>query len=45
MITSMANGHIKQLRLLLEKSRARNREDLFVAEGIKMFAEAPVSKI
>ena len=41
----MANGHIKQLRLLLEKSRARNREDLFVAEGIKMFAEAPVSKI
>lgn len=45
MITSLANGHIKQMRLLLEKSRTRNREGLFVAEGIKMFAEAPASKI
>lgn len=45
MITSMANGHIKQLRLLMEKSRARNREGVFLAEGIKMFTEAPASGI
>lgn len=45
MITSMANGHIRQLRQLLEKSRTRNREGVFPAEGIKMFAEAPVSGI
>lgn len=42
MITSVANGRIRQLVTLREKSRARNREGLFIAEGIKMFEEAPL---
>lgn len=42
MITSLANGKIKRLITLQEKSRARNKERLFVAEGIKMFEEAPL---
>lgn len=45
MITSLANGRIKQLNLLREKSRARNKEGLFLAEGIKMFEEAPIEKM
>lgn len=43
MITSLANGKIKRLVQLREKSRARNEEEVFVAEGIKMFMEAPLS--
>ncbi len=43
MITSWANGKIKRLVQLQEKSRARNGEGIFVAEGIKMFKEAPLS--
>lgn len=45
MITSVSNGRIKQLILLREKSRIRNREGLFLAEGLKMFEEAPPEKI
>lgn len=45
MITSVANGRIKRLITLREKSRMRNREGLFLAEGLKMFEEAPTEKI
>lgn len=45
MITSTSNGRIKQLITLREKSRARNKEGLFLAEGIKMFEEAPLERI
>ncbi len=45
MITSLTNMRIKQLVALQEKSRVRNRERLFIGEGIKMFEEAPVSRI
>lgn len=45
MITSLGNGRIKHLTALREKSRDRNREGLFQAEGIKMFEEAPLEKI
>lgn len=45
MITSLNNGRIKHAIQLKEKSRARNEEGLFAAEGFKMFEEAPVSKI
>ncbi len=45
MITSLANGRMKALRLLQEKSRARNKEGVFLAEGIKMFEEAPLEAL
>ncbi len=45
MITSLNNGRIKHAIQLKEKSRIRNEEGLFVAEGLKMFEEAPLSKI
>lgn len=43
MITSVTNGRIKQVIALRERSRLRNKEGLFVAEGVKMFEEAPIS--
>lgn len=45
MITSLTNPRIKRLVALREKSRVRNQERLFIAEGIKMFEEAPVRRI
>ena len=45
MITSLNNGRIRHAIQLKEKSRTRNEEGLFVAEGFKMFEEAPLSKI
>lgn len=45
MITSLGNSRIKHIVALREKSRDRNREGLFLAEGIKMFEEAPVERI
>ena len=45
MITSLSNGRIKQLITLRDKSRARNKEGLFLAEGIKMFEEAPLGQL
>ena len=41
MITSIANQRMKRLVWLQEKSRQRNKEGVFVAEGLKMFEEAP----
>lgn len=45
MITSPANGKVKRLVLLREKSRVRNQEGLFIGEGIKMFMEAPLTML
>ena len=45
MITAVTNGRIKKLIQLNLKSRARREADAFVAEGRKMFLEAPLSKI
>ena len=45
MITSTSNGQIKKIQQLLKKSRTRKEEGLFVAEGIKMFREAPPERI
>lgn len=45
MITSTANPKVKLLRELLAKSKARRREDCFVAEGIRMVAETPPERL
>ena len=45
MITSLANGKIRRLITLREKSRARNKEGVFLAEGLKMFEEAPMERL
>ena len=45
MITSTSGSRVKRVALLQQKSRARNGEHVFVAEGIKMFAEAPYELI
>lgn len=45
MITSLTNGRIKHAIQLREKRSLRNQEGLFVAEGFKMFEEAPLQMI
>lgn len=45
MITSISNGQIKKIQQLLKKSKIRREEGLFVAEGVKMFREAPSDRI
>lgn len=45
MITSLSNGKIKHLITLRDKGRSRNKEGLFLAEGLKMFEEAPVGQL
>lgn len=41
MITSMSNPQVKRVLQLNTKARARRDQGLFVAEGIKLFREAP----
>lgn len=41
MITSASNARIKQLALWNQKAKERRKDGVFVAEGIKMFEEAP----
>ena len=41
MITSASNGRIKYIDNLMNKAKFRRSEGKFVAEGIKMFMEAP----
>lgn len=41
MIASTANGKIKQLVQWQTKAKERRRDGVFVAEGVKMFLEAP----
>lgn len=45
MITSTSNPHIKQLQALQKKSKERESADVFVAEGIKMYREAPKDRL
>lgn len=45
MITSCANSKVKRIVALQEKSKNRLKENVFVAEGLKMFEEAPADKI
>lgn len=41
MITSSSNAQVKNVILLNKKARARRQQGVFIAEGIKMFQEAP----
>lgn len=45
MITSSSNAQIKNVIALQKKSKARNEQDVFVVEGIKMFTELPRDRI
>lgn len=45
MITSTANQQVKQVIQLNKKAKHRNVQDVFVAEGTKMFLEAPRERI
>ena len=45
MITSNSNKQIKALSQLVQKSKARRSEGLYVVEGIRMFREAPSEMI
>lgn len=43
MINSLANSRVKRVRALCAKPKARREEGVFIAEGMKMFLEAPRS--
>lgn len=45
MITSFGNRSVKEVVQLNQKAKARNTQDVFAAEGVKMFAEAPEERI
>lgn len=45
MITSYSNQSVREVIQLNQKAKARDGQDLFVAEGVKMFAEAPEDRI
>ncbi len=45
MITSPANGKIKYVCTLREKAKLRKKEGRFIAEGCKMFLEAPKDRL
>ena len=45
MITSTSNPQIKRLLQLQKKSKARTEENVFVVEGIRMFAEVPKERV
>ena len=45
MITAASNSRLKKLIRLNQKAKARREEDVFLAEGVKMFLEAPAEKI
>lgn len=45
MITSTGNARIKAVVNMRQKAKARREADAFLAEGIKMFLEAPVERI
>ena len=45
MITSVNNGQVKNIIQLNQKTKARREQGLFVAEGRKMFGEAPAEWI
>lgn len=45
MITSLHNKFVKETAALVAKKKERDRRGLFVAEGMKMFGEAPMERI
>ncbi len=45
MITSTSNQQVKNLIQLQKKAKARGEQDVFVAEGIKMYEEAPADRL
>lgn len=45
MITSFNNKAVRDVIQLNQKAKARNKQGVFVAEGVKMFAEAPDGRI
>lgn len=45
MITSTANARVKQIVQWQNKAKERRRDGIFLAEGIKMFEEAPENRI
>ena len=45
MITSASNSQMKNIVQLNKKSRERSRQDVFVAEGVKMFREVPKDRL
>lgn len=45
MITAASNQRVKNLMNLIQKSKARREQDVFITEGIKMFLEADLEKI
>ena len=45
MITSSGNKYVREVIQLNQKAKVRNEQDIFVAEGGKMFAEAPEERI
>lgn len=45
MITSLSNEKVKYVRELATKARFRRKEGCYIAEGIKMFLEAPEDDI
>lgn len=45
MITSASNGKIKWVCTLREKAKLRKKEQKFIAEGCKMFLEAPKDRL
>lgn len=45
MITSTNNQKVKQIVQWQTKAKARRQDDIFLAEGLKMYEEAPISLI
>lgn len=45
MITSTSNPRVKNLVALRKKRKARDEENVFLVEGIRMFREVPVEKL
>ena len=45
MITSASNQKVKNLIGLIQKSKSRREQDVFITEGVKMFMEADADRI
>lgn len=45
MITAASNKKVKNLTALIQKSKTRREQDVFITEGVKMFLEADIHKI
>lgn len=45
MITSFSNKSVREVVQLNQKAKVRNKQGLFVVEGVKMFLEAPQDRI